>query len=157
MACISSHFEELRLRRRHERICSLADQLKLMFFGMQKFKAVLKALAIPDFGLQLQRLSAFRHLKFQFNDIAKFDIARNGCAQSALRDVFSAAMVALLRPGDDAYIQKKSSVGPGCGPCLLALNGHGLPKLSQQDEACVYFKATYLLSGAFEWPMPHAP
>lgn len=108
----------------------LANQLQLVLFGIEKFKSVLKTFAIPYFSLQLQRLCAFRHLKFQFNYVAQPDIACDGGSQASLRDILGAAMITLFCTRDDAYIQQKSSVGSRCGPCWFVLNGHGLPKLS---------------------------
>jgi hypothetical protein len=119
-----------RLRSQTKVASDAADQLSLLFGGMEKSKAALKALAISDFGFEFQWLLSVRQLQFQFNNLADVNVSRYRGAQSTLGDVLGAAKQRFFSLDNQAQVQEEPWVGSRQGPWMLFVPGHSLQNLT---------------------------
>jgi hypothetical protein len=132
-------------------MCGAADQLSLLLGGMEKSKAVLKALAVSDFGFELQWLLSVRQLQFQFNDGADVNVTRYRGAQSTFGDVLGPAKQRCFCLYDQAQVQKEPWMGSRQGPWMLFLPGHDLQR-PYHNVPATGFTGELLLAKFFDGP-----
>ena len=111
-----------------------ADQLSLLFGGIEEPEAVLKAPPVSDFCPKLQRILGFLQLKFKLYDIADFNVAWNSRAEPTFSNVLGPAMQRSRPFDNNTKVQGIPRMSSWQGPWMLFVLRHNSKTLSQRAQ-----------------------
>ena len=115
------------LRSQVEVVRGPADRFFLLAGGVEKPEAVLKAMTVPHFSLELQRFRNIGQVQLQFHCFAHVNIARNRGAQAAFSNVFASAMQqGFVCPDDQPLVQKIARMRSRLRPRVWFVFSHDL-------------------------------